>query len=77
MIKINNPYDLKEINSYLHTANKQDIIELYNKYKDEWINNGVLTYYAEDFIKYQHSSKLEDTEEPFVLYLIYNALNNI
>jgi hypothetical protein len=52
MIKINNPYDLKEINSYLHIANKQDIIELYNKYKDEWVNNGVLTYYAEDFIKY-------------------------
>lgn len=74
-MELNNPFDLNEINSFIHSASKQDIINTYNKYKKDWINKGVLTYYAEDFIKYQDSPKIQDTLEVFVLYLIYNTLN--
>lgn len=72
---LNNPYDLVEINSFLHSASKEEIINTYNKYKEEWINKGILTYYAEDFIKYQNSFKLDNSLEPYILYIIYNALN--
>lgn len=72
---LNNPYDLVEINSFLHSASKEEIINTYNKYKEEWINKGIITYYAEDFIKYQNSLKLDNSLEPYILYIIYNALN--
>ena len=54
-MQLNNPFNLNEINSFVHTASKDEIISTYNKYKDDWIKRGVLTYYAEDFIKYQDS----------------------
>ena len=72
---LNNPYDLIEINSFLHSASKEEILDIYNKYKEEWINKGVLTYYAEDFIKYQNSPKLDNGLEPYILYIIYKSLN--
>lgn len=77
MQTLNNPYDLIEINSFLHSASKDEILNIYNKYKEEWINKGILTYYAEDFVKYQNSKKIEDTLEPYILYIIYENLNNI
>ena len=77
MAKINNPYDIYEINSFVHIASKEEIISLYNEYKDNWIKGGILTYYAEDFEKYQNSAKLNEGLEPFILWQIYKALNNI
>lgn len=65
------PFDLNQINSFVHTANKEDIVNTYYKYKDIWIEKGVLTYYAEDFIKYQNSQKIKDSLEIFILYIIY------
>lgn len=65
------PFDLNQINSFVHTASKEDIVNTYYKYKDIWIEKGVLTYYAEDFIKYQNSQKLKDSLEIFILYIIY------
>ena len=76
MQTLNNPYDLIEINSFLHSASKDEILNIYNKYKEEWINKGILTYYAEDFVKYQNSKKIEDTLEPYILYIIYETINN-
>ena len=76
MTKINNPYDIYEIDSFVHRASKEEIVSLYNKYKDEWIKRGILTYYAEDFEKYQNSAKLDEGLEGFILWQIYNALNN-
>ena len=65
------PFDLNQINSFVHTSNKEDIVNTYYKYKDIWIEKGVLTYYAEDFIKYQNSQKIKDSLEIFILYIIY------
>lgn len=73
-MELNDPFNLNEINSFVHTANKDEIINTYNKYKDDWIKRGILTYYAEDFIKYQDSPKIHDTLEVFILYQIYNNL---
>lgn len=74
MKMLNNPYDLVEINSFVHSASKVEILAIYNKYKKEWIDKGILTYYAEDFVKYQNSPKLDNSLEPYILYFIFNAL---
>lgn len=68
-------YDIQKLNSFLHQAPRQMICELYEEYKDTWIFTGTLTYYAEDLPKYEHSKKLENSVELFVLGIIYNALN--
>ena len=65
------PFDLNQINSFVHTANKEDIVNTYYNYKDIWIEKAVLTYYAEDFIQYQNSQKIKDSLEIFILYIIY------
>ena len=67
-------FDLRELNSFLHFASKKTICELNNELKDEWIKRGTLTYYAEDFLKYQNSPKIENTLEIFTLFKIYEAL---
>ena len=70
-------YNLQKVNSFLHFAPKDVIKELYKVYKNEWIERGTFTYYAEDFPKYQNSAKLDNSLETFALYFIFEAIRDI
>lgn len=74
LISSGDVYDLRKLNSFLGLADKETIRILYNDYKDKWIEHGTFTYYAEDFIKYQNSAKLDNSLEVFCLFHIYQAL---
>lgn len=73
---LENPYDINQIHDFLQNKNvsKEDIIDVYNKYKDEWIRKGIFTYYAEDYFKYKNSPKLYNSNESYILYTIYKCL---
>ncbi len=74
LIESGDIYDIQKLNSFLHSADKKTIRELNSEFRDKWIEHGTLTYYAEDFPKYQKSKRLEEGLEVFVLFLLYNAL---
>lgn len=71
-------FDLTKVNSFLQQAyflSPELIIPLYEEYKHKWIKAGTFTYYAEDFLKYQDSPKINDTLEVFSLFIIAQELS--
>lgn len=77
LISSGDVYDLHKLNSFLNLADKKTIRELNSEFRHKWIKRGTLTYYAEDFPKYQDSAKLENTLEVFCLHLIYQAIDEV
>lgn len=77
LIESGDIFDLTKVNSFLHQAyslSPELIVPLYEEYKHKWIKAGTFTYYAEDFLKYQDSPKLNDTFEVFSLWIIAQEL---
>ena len=72
---IDNPYNLEDIYNFVKSASKEELIEVYFKYKESWINKGIFTYYAEDYFKYRNSPKLYNSVEAYILQKIYRSIN--
>ena len=77
LIESGDIFNLTKVNSFLHAASvlcPELIVPLYEEYKDKWIKAGTFTYYAEDFLKYQDSPKINETSEVFSLFIIAQEL---